>query len=135
VSNDGIWLGDLLADGLCDTLGRTLWNEALGISLLLGRSLGELWDTLGRTLWNEVLGISLHCHRLGRSLGEKVGNNVLGISLGESLGYVIGSDGGIRLGDLPTETLGNILGISLLCRGRRPSTGDTPFSKSEALVP
>jgi hypothetical protein len=59
-----------------------------------------------------VLGSSLRCRRLGRSLGENVGDEVLGVSLGnieslnfETLGYVLGSDDGIRLGDLPTETI------------------------------
>jgi hypothetical protein len=70
-SDDGIWLGDLLARVLGDTLGRTLWNEVLGITLL--------------------------CRRLGRLLGEKVGNEVRCISLGdiEKLGYVLGSDDGV----------------------------------------
>jgi hypothetical protein len=59
-----------------------------------------------------VLGISLLCRRCGRSLGEKVGNEVLGFSLGiiESLGYLFGSDDGIWLGDL-------------LARGRRDTLG------------
>jgi hypothetical protein len=71
VSEDGIWLEDLLEDGLGDTLGCTRWNEVLGISLL--------------------------CRRLGRTLGEKEGNEELGISLGnvESLGYVLVSEDGI----------------------------------------
>jgi hypothetical protein len=30
-SNDGIWLGDLLAEGLEDTLGRSFGSEVLGI--------------------------------------------------------------------------------------------------------
>jgi hypothetical protein len=69
-SDDGVWLGALLA-------------EVFG-------------DTLGRAIGNKVLGIKLDC-TIGRSLGEKVGNEVLGISLGniESLGYVLGSADGI----------------------------------------
>jgi hypothetical protein len=112
-SDDGIWLGDLLAEGLRDTLGRTLWNEVLGITLL--------------------------CRRLGRSLEEIVGTGVPDISIGniETLGYVLESDDGIWLGDLLVEGLGDtlgrsfgseVLGISLLCGRLGPSSGDTPFS-------
>jgi hypothetical protein len=60
-----------------------------------------LGDSLGRTIGNDVLGISLRCRRLGRSLGENVGNKVLDASLGnietlnfETLGYALGSDDG-----------------------------------------
>jgi hypothetical protein len=177
-SGDGIWLGDLLVEGLGDTLGRTLAIEVFGSSLLcrrLGRPLGEkvgnevlgialgnietlgyvigsgdgiwlgelvaegVWDILGRTLFNVVLGIWLLCCRLGRSLGELVRNDVLGILLGniETRGYLLGSDDGIWLGELVAEgfcdTLGRVLrnevlGISLLCRRFGPSISDTAFS-------
>jgi hypothetical protein len=36
-SDDGTWLGDRLAETIGDTLGRALWNEVLGISLLRQR--------------------------------------------------------------------------------------------------
>jgi hypothetical protein len=54
--------------------------------------------------------------RLGRSLGEKEGKNeIIGISLGYfgNLGHVLGSDDGIWLKDLITETIGDTLGRTL----------------------
>jgi hypothetical protein len=88
-SDDGSWLGDLLAEGLGDPLGRSFDGEVLGASL-------------GR--------------RLERSLGDTVtlSNDVLGISLGkiESLGYALGSNDGFWLRDLLSEGLGDTVGRS-----------------------
>jgi hypothetical protein len=69
-SDDGILLGDVLAEGLEGTPGRTFGISVLGMPL-------------GRTL--------------GRSLGDTLGNEVIGFSLGdiETLGYALGPEDGI----------------------------------------
>jgi hypothetical protein len=87
-----------------------------------------------------VLGSSLRCRRLGRSLGENVGDEVLGVSLGniESLRYVLESDDGIWLGDLLAEVLegmldrtlrNKVLGSSLRWRRLGRSLGDSLWSE------
>jgi hypothetical protein len=77
-----------------------------------------------------VLGISLLCRRLGRSLGEKVGNEVLGFSLG-NIEYLLGSDDGIWLGDLLARGLRDTLGRAFVNEVIGLS-GDMPFSGTPA---
>jgi hypothetical protein len=89
-------------------------GAGVGLGLGAGVSLGNIEtiniETLGYVLgfddgrWHLTRGStksSLCCRRLGRSLGEKVGNDVLDVSLGnietiniETLGYVLGFDDG-----------------------------------------
>jgi hypothetical protein len=88
-SDDGIWLGDLLAE--------------------------VLEGMLDRTLRNKVLGSSLRWRRLGRSLGDSLWSEVADISLGniETLGYVLVPDDGVWLGALLVEIFGDTLSRTL----------------------